>query len=184
MPAIKKRAPGMAKRILVVFTFRSIDLLLEERGSQAWALNAANARRCSYIVCTRNRHHENASQREEHGAAFLVGKISGIQPAPDDPARFIVCFDRYALLNPQPIIWPGSRNPVWYVDDFSDIQIDESALDWQQRPETGTGVSSTESNPPCAPVARAEMLTIAEAKRLLAATFGVSPDNIEIIVRG
>jgi hypothetical protein len=108
----------MAKRILVVFTYRSINQLLAEGGSQAWALNQANARRCSYVVCTRNRHHEDAAQQEEHGAAFLVGKISSVEELQNDPGRFIVRFDRYALVKSQPVIWPGARNPVWYVDDF------------------------------------------------------------------
>jgi hypothetical protein len=174
----------MAKRILVVFTFRSIDLLLSEAGSQAWALNAANARRCSYIVCTRNRHHEDASQQEDHGAAFLVGKISAIEPAPDDPERFIVRFDRYALLDPQPIIWPGARNPVWYVDDFSNIQIDESKLKWQPMPTTESAESHVATTPLSLPAGPSGRLTIAEAKAALAVTFGVSPDNIEITIRG
>lgn len=179
----------MAKRILVVFTFRSLDLLLSEGGSQAWALNAANARRCSYIVCTRNRYHEDASQQEDHGAAFLVGKISGIEPASDDPARFIVRFDRYALLDPQPIIWPGARNPVWYVDDFKDIQIDEATLKWLPMPTTKpTEIGVT----PAANTQELKVLddggptpiSIANAKLSLAAFYGVSPEAIEIIIRG
>ena len=174
----------MAKRILVVFTFRSTDQVLAEGGSQAWALNQANARRCSYIVCTRNRHHEDAAQQEEHGAAFLVGKISGVEPAPDDPARFIVRFDRYALVNPQPIIWPGARNPVWYVDNFADLQIDESALEWLPMPEVGSTESAGELDHQEALPPRSDRMTIAEAKAGLAATFGVSPDHIEITIRG
>lgn len=174
----------MAKRILVVFTFRSVDLLLSEGGSQAWALNAANARRCSYIVCTRNRYHEDASQQEDHGAAFLVGKISAIEPASDDPDRFIVRFDRYALLDPQPIIWPGARNPVWYVDDFSDIQIDESALKWQPMPTTEKAEIHMAIASPSAMAVPSGRLTIAEAKAALAVTFCVSPDNVEITIRG
>jgi hypothetical protein len=176
----------MAKRILVVFTFRSIDMLLAEGGSQAWALNQANARRCSYIVCTRNRHHEDASQQEEHGAAFLVGKISGVEPAPDEPERFIVKFDRYALIDPQPIIWPGARNPVWYVDDFAEIQIDESSLEWLPMPEAGYTERAFEiaRQDVAAPSPTSDRMTIADAKAGLAASFGVSPDRIEITIRG
>ncbi len=174
----------MAKRILVVFTFRSVDQLLAEGGSQAWALNAANARRCSFIVCTRNRHRENAVQQEEHGAAFLVGKISGVEPSPEDPARYIVRFDRYALLvDPQPVVWPGARNPVWYVDDFRDIKIDESALEWLPVPESRATKYAAERPLQDLP-ALGSKLTIAEAKAGLAATFGVSPEHVEITIRG
>lgn len=173
----------MARRILVVFTFRSVDRLLAEGGSQAWALNQANARRCSYIVCTRNRHHEDSAQQEEHGAAFLVGKISGVEPSPEDPARFIVRFDRYALVNPQPIVWPGARNPVWYVDDFADIKIDESALEWLPL-EAGAKERAAETPLQDLPALRSSKLTIGDAKAGLAATFGVSPDHVEITIRG
>ena len=174
----------MAKRILVVFTFRSVARLLAEGGSQSWALNQANARRCSYIVCTRNRHQEDAAQEEEHGAAFLVGKISGVEPSKEDPARFIVRFDRYALLDPQPIVWPGARNPVWYVDDFANIKIDEAALEWLPMPNTVAATGAGEAACSDASALQADRLTIAQAKAGLAATFGVSPDQIEITIRG
>lgn len=168
----------MAKTVLTVFTFRPIELILEEGGSQAWALNADNARRCTRLVCTRNRFHEGSGP-EEHGAAFLVGKISGIEPSPENPERFIVRISEYALLEPQPIVWPGARNPVWYVEDLSDLQIDESALEWHAMPETGAQNAD-------APILndRPSKLTIAEAKAALAVTFGVSPEDIEIIIRG
>lgn len=174
----------MSKRILVVFTFRSVERMLEEGGSQSWALNPANARRCSYIVCTRNRQRAGASQEGEHGAAFLVGRISSIDPAPEGESRYIIRFDRYALLDPQPIVWPGARNPIWYVDDFDDLKIDEAALEWLPVPEAVSPKKVAEAAVPSGPAASPKRLTIAEAKAALAATFGVDPDNIEITVRG
>lgn len=171
----------MAKNVLTVFTFRSIERMLREGGSQAWNLDPKNARRCTYLVCCRNHFAKGGAEGpEEHGAAFLVGKISGVEPAPERPERYIVRISEYALLNPQPVVWPGARNPVWYVDELSDLQIDETSLDWQPMPEESEATpqeaeaSSTSST----------RLTIAEAKAGLAATFGVSPENIEIIVRG
>src|SRR5438552_980248 len=113
----------MTDRTIVVFTYRPVSMILAEGGSQAWALKPGNARRCRYIVCTRNRYFAGAGPEvqaaatEEHGAAFLVGKITTVEPSPAREDRYIVRFDEYAVIDPQPIVWPGARNPVWYVED-------------------------------------------------------------------
>lgn len=171
--------------VLTVFTFRSVERMLREGGSQAWNLDPSNARRCTYLVCCRNRFSKfGAEGQEEHGAAFFVGKISSVEPAPDEPRRFIVRISEYALPDPQPVVWPGSRNPVWYVEQLSDLKIDEATLDWQTMPEgdeLGPQEADTSLSADPDSVVR---LTIPEAKAGLAATFGVSPENIEIIVRG
>lgn len=130
----------MTDSALVVFTYRSKPMLLAERGSQAWALNPSNARRCTYLVCTRNRYsaytspEEQAAAREEHGAAFMVCKISTVEPSPERPERYIVRFDEYALLN-EPDFWSKARNPVWYVDDIASEGIDPTKLDWLALPD-------------------------------------------------
>src|SRR4051794_21669482 len=127
----------MQDKAIVVFTYRPIPMLLEEGGSQAWSLKPANARKCRYIVCSRNRFFADAGPEiqsaapEEHGAAFLVGKITTVEPAPDRADRYIVRFNEYALLNPQLVVWPGARNPIWYVDDIRQLGIDPDKLDWQ-----------------------------------------------------
>ena len=131
----------MSGTALVVFTYRPISTLLSERGSQAWSLNAANARRCTYIVCTRNRYfadagpEDQAAAQEEHGAAFMVGKITTVEPSPERPDRHIVRFNEYAILDPQPVVWPGARNPVWYVEDLEMLDIDPSTLTWLSLPD-------------------------------------------------
>ena len=131
----------MTGRTLVVFTYRPIATILAERGSQAWSLNAGNARRCTYIVCTRNRYFpdagpdEQAAAQEEHGAAFLVGRITIVEPSPLRSDRHIVRFNEYALLDPQPVLWPGARNPVWYVDDIESLDIEPDTLNWLAIPD-------------------------------------------------
>ena len=130
----------MADRALVVFTGDSIRTMLAERGSRAWALNAGNAQRCTYMVCTRNRRcadavpGERAAAREEHGAAFMIGRIAAVESTPDLPGRYIVRFDEYAVLDPQPVVWPGHQNPVWYVEDIETLCIDPDALNWIATP--------------------------------------------------
>lgn len=130
----------MTNSALVVFTYRSKPTLLAERGSQAWALNPSNARRCTYLVCTRNRYfaytspEEQAAAREEHGAAFMVCKISTVEPSPERPERYIVRFDEYAVLD-EPEFWSGARNPVWYVEDIASLGIDPTKLEWLALPD-------------------------------------------------
>lgn len=142
----------MTGRTLVVFTYRSIATILAERGSQAWSLNAENARRCTYIVCTRNRYFagaapdEQAAAQEEHGAAFMVGRITIVEPSPERPDRHIVRFNEYAILDPQPVLWPGARNPVWYVDDITSLGIEPDALHWLAIPDEAEA-DETESDP-------------------------------------
>lgn len=168
----------LPKHILVVFTSRSIERILAVGGSQAWALKPDNARRCYYLVCTRNRFQDDSGP-ETHGAAFLVGKISAVVPSLENPERFIVRISEYALIDPPLPVWRGARNPVWYVDTLAELNIDESALQWLPMAEQvnqAAAVSDTGT-------ARSDKLTIAAAKTALAATFGVTPENIEIIIR-
>ena len=73
----------------MVFTYRSKQSILEERGAQAWVLNPERAGRCSYIVCTRNRYCPDAGlakqegASEPHGAAFLIGMITTVEQSPE-----------------------------------------------------------------------------------------------------
>lgn len=175
----------MAKNVLAVFTFRSIERILREGGSQAWNLDPKNAIQCKYLVCCRNQFAKGGAEgAEEHGSAFLIGKISGVEPAPERPERYIVRISEYAIINPRPVVWPGSRNPVWYVNELSDLQIDEVPFDWQPMPERNEATPQDAQTVSSTSSAASVRLTIAEAKAGLAATFGVSPEHIEIIVRG
>jgi hypothetical protein len=164
----------MPKDVIAVFTFRTREEIIHEGGSQAWVLNVPNAQRCRYLVCTRNRYtYPTETGPEAHGAAFLVGKITVIEPAPDRADRFIVRFDKYALLDPQPVVWPGSRNPVWYLNSLSDLQIDESALSWQPVLDS----ANTESLSP-----NVSELTGDAIRDAVARAYGVKPESVTITI--
>ena len=76
--------------------------------------------------------------------------------------------------------WKGERNPVRYAS-LEDYGIDPESLDWEKVPSASTvhpfvgaeGGSSHHAS-----------LTIAEAKKALAAAFGVKPEAVEITIRG
>ena len=76
----------------------------------------------------------------------MVGRITIVEPSPERPDRHIVRFNEYALLDPQPDVWPGARNPVWYVDDITSLGIEPDALHWLAIPDEGEA-DETESDP-------------------------------------
>jgi CheY-like chemotaxis protein len=75
------------------------------------------------------------------------------------------------------------------VDEVSLFRtIDEAIRAWQALPQASLPAPAA-TPPPAAPLspngaAAGTMLTIAAAKRALAASFGVAPDKVEITIRG
>lgn len=169
---------------LVVFTARSPERIVREGGSQSWVLNAVRAKNCQWLVCTQNRHnpdHEFSDATEPHGAGFLIGKVSGIRPSQEAGVedRWLIAISEFARIS-IPGLWDHGRNPVRYTS-LEALGIDPTELKWDQMPKV-EGVTPTPL-PSSAP-GSAPGLTIAEAKKALAATFGVSPEAVEITIRG
>lgn len=169
---------------IVVFTARSRERIIQEGGSQAWVLNATRAKSCSWVVCTQNRHnpdHEFSDATEAHGAGFLVGKIANIEKSQEEGAgdRWIIRVKEVARVN-LPNAWDGGRNPVRYTT-LAALGIKPEKLKFE-------AVVQAERRSPVGRAAGTELtataLTIAEAKKALAATYGVKPEAIEITIRG
>jgi hypothetical protein len=73
------------------------------------------------------------------------------------------------------VVWKKeARNPVAYAT-LEELGIDARGLKFKPVPATAT---------PSARSSRGKAMTIAEAKKALAASFGVSPEDVEIIIRG
>jgi hypothetical protein len=166
----------------IVFTARSPDRIVNEGGSQAWVLNPARAKLCKWLICTQNRHnpdHEFSDATEEHGSAFMMAEISAIAASPERPDRWIVEISRFARIN-LPEIWQHWRNPVRYAH-LSDLGVDPDTLRFEPMRDMKVTPAKPQSSAVGWPPAT---LTIPEAKKALAATFGVKPDAVEITVRG
>lgn len=163
---------------IVVLTSRSIERMLNEGGSQAWVLNAKQARSRHYLVCCWNPGGNYAVSNEDRhrGEAFLVAPITAIEPAPDNPERYIIRFTKYAPVS-VPNIWNGQRNPVRY-SMLEALEIEPDDLVFQDIP------SNLRKASPSIAEGSVPQLTIEAAKRGLAARFGVSHEAIEIIIRG
>lgn len=161
---------------IAVFTGKSLDHILQDGGSQSWVLDRNNARQCAYLVCCRSGV-EWVEGHEPRGSAFLVGRIDDVVASTENPARWLVRIRDYATVA-VPDVWRGWRNPVRYTD-LAELGIDLEGLRFQPMPVPGNVPRSA------APTrSAAQGLTIAEAKRGLAKSFGVSEDAIEITIRG
>lgn len=134
-------------KIVAVFTYRSIETILAEQGSQAWKCNPERVRECQYVVLTRNQHgvppmdgHPGiaAEGDEPHRSAFMIGRISDVANCdgfdPQKP-RYLFMIDKWAPLD-IPDFWEKWRGPVKYLS-LEDTTIDLDSLDWQDVPPRG-----------------------------------------------
>ena len=170
---------------LIVFTGRGVAQILEEGGSQAWALNARRARKCEYLVCVQNHPGEQWARPEApQGVAFLAGRISGVELAGEEHGdnRWIIEISEYAELDFAGL-WKGWRNPVKYMSN-DEIGFDPEILQWHKMPKNvmvkreAVNVAKEVEYKEVAP------LSIVQAKHGLAAYFGVDIDAIDITIRG
>lgn len=79
-----------------------------------------------------------------------------------------------------PNLWDHGRNPVRYTS-LVDLGIDPVKLAWESMPMAAPRPALA---PATVTTATSASLTIAEAKRALAVTFGVKPEAVEITIRG
>lgn len=167
---------------LVVFTGKSVETILNNGGTDWWRIDRNRSRNCEFVLCTRNTKAEWSEGPEDHHSGFLVGRISGVIPETSTPGddRFRIQFSEYACVN-IPDAWKGDRNPVKYVTSLEEYGVNPAELSWQPMP---TPAADGSVRPDEHPAGDEGPLTIAEAKRRLALTFGVLPNAIEITIRG
>jgi len=163
---------------IAVFTGKSLDHILRDGGSCSWVLDRANAKRCAFLVCCRSGV-DWVEGPEAQGSAFLVGRISDVVESPEMPGRWLIKISAYAKVA-KPRVWQGWRNPVRYTD-LPSLGLHLSELTFEPMPAPTVATSTP---PPPTAASPVGALTLAEAKRGLALTFGVAEEAIEIIVRG
>ena len=186
---------------VVVYTCRGKKRILSEGGSQAWRIDMSKASKHRYVVCVQNRNQTWGQATAAHQTAFLIGKIRSVTKSKEKGAsdRAIINISEYAELN-VPNAWDGNRNPVAYnklsdygihtQDDLIDlnwgrlgINVDFGDIEPDEMPGDDYEAAAIEDSIP--PVQEEPIsLSIDEAKRGLAVRFGISVDQIEIIIRG
>ena len=177
----------MAK-VLVVFTAKGAARIESEGGTADWAVSPRSVRDCEFVVCTRNTDPACVDDFGDfsttpHGAAFLVGKITGLEKTYFENGR-----QRYRILVSEVAeklvldFWDGSRIPTRYL---SKAEAEARGLNFDNlefRPINFASVPAA-----AAPInATASLLGISinEAKSGLALRFGVASDDIDIVIRG
>jgi hypothetical protein len=164
---------------ILVFTADTRDSIVRLRGSGDWVVSAKKADSCKYIVCCRKPNWSNRKEGTPGRAAFLIGRVAGLLERADsandrDQKRYLIRMSDYAVLE-KPGVWKDKvRNPVAY-STLDELQIDLRRLKFNPMP-AGAGATNESSG--------TQQMTIADAKKGLAETFGVSPDDIEITIRG
>src|SRR5450759_1666385 len=152
-------------KALAVFTNRGLSRLLQEGVTQAWVLNAENAKKMTYVVCTQNRNDgEWGEPTHEQGQGFLIGKISSVDPSPEGrEGRYIVRFSEYAEIN-KPKMAHDWRNPVRYID-LETFGIDPTKLDFKPMPQQEESPSAAHSPQATGPKPDVPALDMAAAKK-------------------
>jgi hypothetical protein len=190
------------KEVIVLFTARSMEDILNAGGAAAFVLDPLRARECPFALLTRNANDRRwPSGLEEHRAAFLLGRIKGLvsTKGPKNEDRWTIEFSEFALLDDQEHrgVWrEGDRNPVRYdpLETLDNLGIDPSKLRFEQMPprakdNLGGTLPDMQPKPHNLPApsndpAPVGALTMAEAKKGLALTFGVASEAVEITIRG
>jgi hypothetical protein len=161
------------KDVVMVFTSKSLQTMREEGGSGNWAANKDRLRHAKWIVATRNQNSGWTQGDEGHKHAFLIGRVSGIKPAPvPEQNRFVIVFDQFAELN-IPNAWTGSRNPVAYTD-LKTLNIDVDKLEWKPF------VSGVQQHAPTGDIDASNVVD--RARWMIAQALSVSPDAVKITV--
>jgi hypothetical protein len=164
---------------IVVFTSETVQTILSHGGTGDWVLSPKTAGTCKYVVCCRKPAWDNKKEGIAHRAAFLIGLIAGLHKKPDSEndrgqPRFLIELSEYATFE-RAKVWKEGRNPVSYKT-LGGLGIDPRGLKFKPMP-----IPAPSAKP--AGTSGAPM-TIADAKKALAASFGVSPDDVEITIRG
>ena len=167
-------------KVLAVLTAKSVATCLKVGGTQSWALDPYHAKRCRFAVLCRNLHADWGDGLEPHRTAFMIGRISGVEPSTEgSEGRWLVKFEEYAIVD-IPEAWKGWRNPVRYTT-FNELGITRKELEAADFKEMPTREPERLTASAAQPNGK---MTIAEAKTALAENYGVKPECIEITIRG
>jgi hypothetical protein len=165
---------------MVVFTAETVETVLTRGGTGDWVVSPKKAATCKYVVCCRKAAWNNRKEGIAHRAAFLIGVIAGLHKKADSEnergqAHFLIEISEYATVQ-RPETWDkDARNPVSYKT-LRELGIDLRGLKFKPMLAPGPVMKSTGPGGPA--------MSIAEAKKALAATFGVRPEDVDITIRG
>jgi hypothetical protein len=170
------------KAALRLLTRDKPEALISAHNTAAWYAKESTVRAAEYFVCVQ------PGSREP----FFIGKVSGVVPVPESGLnRWALMFREYAHVDrPDIEIRSGgkperSQNPVFRFELDEALRVPLASLEWKTVGERSRRWSFSEpgsfSKEPQS--GAADSLTISEAKRLLAESHGVRPEQVEITIR-
>lgn len=179
IPSLEHVVPKDEQFAILVFTSETVETILSHGGTGDWVLSPKKAGTCKYVVCCRKAAWNNKKEGIAHRAAFLIGLIAGLHKQPGSEndrgqPRFLIELSEYATFE-RAAIWKEGRNPVSYKT-LKTLGIDLRPLKF--KPMSIPAPTAKPGGTSGAP------MTIMDAKKALAETFGVSPDDVEITIRG
>ncbi len=159
------------KDTILTYTANDVEFIKTKGCDKSWVLNKNRAENCAYLVCC---HSRGADKR----SAFLVGRKSDISFVCIDDSgnkRWAIEISEYASID-LPNVWEGWRNPVRYTT-LEELGIDLSTLKFEkiQKIEKEEKQTEIKEIPP---------LSIEQAKEGISKKFDISPDQIEIVIKG
>jgi len=162
--------------VVTVLTADSAETIIQQGGTGDWAADPAKVSKFPYVVCLRHGQKPNSPADAVHNAAFLVGKISGVEMTNKTDKlgrrRILIRFSEYAKVNGARASDRRGTNPVWFAD-FESLHIDLEKLTFV--PVSGAPANET--------IATKGGMTFDMAKAGLAIHYNVPVDKIEIIIR-
>jgi hypothetical protein len=190
----------MTKKAAVVFTYKSIERILRDGGTQSWRMHPSHIGAFEYVVCARNRRHALVEGPEEHGSAFLIGRVRDVVPSTDPEViertrvtgrkRFLIRMAEAAIID-VPKFWQWGRWPTHY-GNLDDLGIDPSKIDFKPlsdllreiRENTRIPTTARPAGTTSSPAPAQSWRDLIEAAKIgLGAQLGVDASSIEITVR-
>lgn len=170
----------MAYDTVVVLTSKSIETMATEGGSGNWRANRDRLKHCKWLVAVRNGHSNWNQGNEEHGTAFVVGRVAGVKDSPkEEPGRLVIVFDAYAELS-QPDSWPkGYRNPVRYTS-LEEFNLDPTKLKWRELKKKTAKEGPTKHTKSDL---KLPLTVLEKAKLMIAESLSLSPSAITISIQ-
>jgi hypothetical protein len=196
---------------IVVFTHKSHQFLTKLNATCSWVINPHRAKKCKYVVCTRNALHELADEDYLHGQGVIIGRNLRVSPTlnPMDEDRYMIEFGEYASLDTcsaaEDDLWgeisgKSRRMPVRYInttlltmilnDGFDDLEWRSVPKRDEEYVQSQYVVENKYNHPdyeiePWNPRSRNSFTeSIDRAKKDLAEDLDVLEENIEIIIKG
>jgi hypothetical protein len=161
--------------VIALLTREALAEIEQNGGTGNWVTSAARVREYPYVVLMRNRRHPSSPSDVEQGAAFLVGRISGVREATKTAAigypRVFIEISEYARVNTKRL-WSKSQNPVWYTE-LEKLGIDEDTLNFAPMPHQDAKSGE--------PVSNDNILV--DIKRQVGMLYNVPGSAVEIVIR-